>query len=160
VGGDTNEIEEYEGALTPLAARIVRVGPSGWGNVVKLLNNMMFGAINAATAEVFVICRAFGMSPKVFYDTVANSGAATVSGLFKESGSKIVSRNFDPIFAIDLLQKDMMLGIDMARRLGVPLLVSESNQHLNEMAKALKLGKEDSSAVIKVYERFLALGDT
>jgi 3-hydroxyisobutyrate dehydrogenase-like beta-hydroxyacid dehydrogenase len=160
VGGKAEDIEECKEVLALLAANVVNVGPSGWGNVVKLLNNMMFGAINAVTAEVFAICREFGMSPKVFYDTVANSGAATVSGLFRESGSKIVSRNFDPVFTVDLLHKDMTLGIEMARKLGVPLLVSDGNQRVNEIAKALKLGKEDTSSVIKVYEKMLGIEES
>lgn len=160
VGGRAETLEACRGPMARIAKSVVHVGPAGSGSIVKLLNNMVFGAINAATAEVFAICRASGLDPRVFYETVANSGAATVSGLFKESGSKIVTGNFEPMFTVDLLHKDMMLGIGMARRLGVPVLVSESNQNLNEMARLLKLGKEDTSSVIKVYQRLMGPGPT
>lgn len=157
VGGEKGDIEKCRKVIEVLASRIIHVGPSGWGNVVKLLNNMMFGAINAITAEIFAICKKFGMDPKVLYETIANSGAATVSNLFKELGPKILSRDFEPLFTIELLHKDMMLGIEMAKKLGVPLFVSTSNQLLNEIARLMGYGEEDTAAVVKVYERLLNL---
>ncbi len=155
VGGDKKDLEKSRKVLEVLAAKIIYVGPSGYGNIVKLLNNMMFGAINSITVEILTICAKLGMSPKVLYETIANSEAASVSGLFKELGPKILARDFEPLFAIDLLHKDIGLGIQMAKQIGVPLFVSEANQRLNEMAKLMGFGKEDTASVIKVYEKLL-----
>jgi len=154
-GGDKGDLEKARKVLEVLASSIIHVGPSGCGNIVKLLNNMMFGAINSITAEILAICTKLGMSPKVLYETIANSGAASVSNLFKELGPKILNRDFEPLFAIDLLHKDVSLGIKMAKQAGVPLFVSQANQLLNEMARLKGFGKEDTASVIKVYEDFL-----
>ena len=155
VGGDKKDLEKVRKVLEILAAKVIYVGPSGYGNIVKLLNNMMLGAINSVTAEILAICTKLGMSPKVLYETIANSGAASVSNLFKELGPKILDRDFEPLFAIDLLHKDVRLGIQMAKQVGVPLFVSEANQRLNEMARLMGFGKEDTASVIKVYEKLL-----
>ena len=155
VGGDKKDLEKSRKVLEVLAAKIIYIGPSGYGNIVKLLNNMMLGAINSITAEILAICTKLGMSSKVLYDAIADSGAASVSGLFKELGPKILDRDFEPLFAIDLLHKDMGLGIQMAKQIGVPLFVSEANQRLNEIAKLMGFGKEDTASVIKVYEKLL-----
>ncbi len=155
VGGDKKDLEKVRKVLEILAAKIIYVGPSGYGNIVKLLNNMMLGAINSVTAEILAICTKLGMSPKVLYETIANSGAASVSNLFKELGPKILNRDFEPLFAIDLLHKDVGLGIQMAKRVGVPLFVSEANQRLNEMARLMGFGKEDTASIVKVYEMLL-----
>jgi 3-hydroxyisobutyrate dehydrogenase-like beta-hydroxyacid dehydrogenase len=155
VGGDKKDLEKVRKVLEILAAKIIYVGPSGYGNIVKLLNNMMLGAINSVTAEILAICTKLGMSPKVLYETIANSGAASVSNLFKELGPKILNRDFEPLFAIDLLHKDVGLGIQMAKQVGVPLFVSEANQRLNEMARLMGFGKEDTASVVKVYEKLL-----
>jgi len=157
VGGEMEDLAKVRGVLEILAAKVIHVGPAGSGNIVKLLNNMMLGAISSITAEIFAICAKLGMNPRVFYETIANSGAASVSGLFKEMGVKILSRDFEPLFSIDLLHKDVALGIQMAKEGGVPLMVSESNQLLNEMAKLKGFGKEDTSSVIKVYEDLLGI---
>jgi 3-hydroxyisobutyrate dehydrogenase len=155
VGGDKKDLEKVRKVLEILAAKIIYVGPSGYGNIVKLLNNMMLGAINSVTAEILAICTKLGMSPKVLYETIANSGAASVSNLFKELGPKILNRDFEPLFAIDLLHKDVMLGIQMAKQVGVPLFASEANQRLNEMARLMGFGKEDTASIVKVYEKLL-----
>ena len=155
VGGGKKDLEKVRKVLEILAAKIIYVGPSGYGNIVKLLNNMMLGAINSVTAEILAICTKLGMSPKVLYETIANSGAASVSNLFKELGPKILNRDFEPLFAIDLLHKDVRLGIQMAKQVGVPLFVSEANQRLNEMARLMGFGKEDTASIVKVYEKLL-----
>ncbi len=157
VGGDEASLEKARPVLEKLAKRVVLVGPSGHGNVVKLLNNLMFGAINSITVEVMALCAKMGMPPKVFVDLVSESGAATVSNLFKEVGPKVLSRDFTPLFSIALLHKDNALALAMAREAGVPMVLSGATQLLNEMALARGLGKEDTSAAVKVYEDLLNL---
>lgn len=155
VGGDPGALDRVRDVLGTLAKKVVHVGPSGHGNIIKLLNNMMFGAINAVTAEVMALSAAMGVAPRTFYEVVADSGAATVSNLFRELGPKMVNRDFTPLFTIDLLHKDMMLGIGMAQERGVPLFVSGNNQLVNVLSRTKGLGGEDTSAVVKLYEDFL-----
>lgn len=155
VGGHPEALEKVRPVLEKLAAKVIHVGPPGHGNIVKLLNNMMFGAINAVTAEIMAICAKVGMDPKVLYDTIAGSGAASVSKLFIEIGPKMVSRDFQPLFTIDLLRKDLRLALEMAQKAGVPVFVGHANQLLNEMARAKGLGSEDTSSAVKIYEDLL-----
>ncbi|SMB97277.1 3-hydroxyisobutyrate dehydrogenase [Thermanaeromonas toyohensis ToBE] len=155
VGGEVVYLDKVRPILEKLAKKIIHVGPSGHGNIIKLLNNMMFGAINAVTAEIMAICAKLGMDPKVLYDTIATSGAASVSNLFIELGPKMINRDFTPLFTIDLLHKDLKLALEMAQRAGVPVIVGHSNQLVNEMARAKGLGNEDTSSAVKVYEEFI-----
>ncbi|MCL4465675.1 MAG: NAD(P)-dependent oxidoreductase [Chloroflexi bacterium] len=152
VGGDAAALEKARPVLDKVAKRIERVGDSGSGNVVKLLNNLMFGAINAVTAEVMALAAKVDMPPKILFDLIASSGAATVSNLFKELGPKMLARDYSPLFAIDLLWKDNMLALEMAKAYKAPMPLSATMQVLNEMARAKSLGAEDTSALIKVYE--------
>lgn len=149
-GGDAKYIPIAEPALKTFAAKIVHVGPSGQGNAVKLLNNLMFGAINSITCEVFALCTQIGMEPKQFFETISNSGAGTVSKLFQELGPKIVDEDFSTIFSVDNLQKDVGLGILMAQQSGMALPFSQAGQNLNVLGQKAGLGQEDSSAIVKV----------
>jgi len=101
------------------------------------------------------LCAKVDMPPKVLFDLIANSGAATVSNLFKELGPKMLQRDYSPLFAIDLLYKDNMLALEMAKAYKAPLPLSTATQLLNEMARAKALGAEDTSALVKVYEELL-----
>lgn len=152
VGGDENVLEKIRDDFKIIARNINHVGPSGHGNIIKVLNNLMFGAINSITAEVMALSKELGMSPKVLYETIADSGAASVSNLFLEIGPKIVDRDFEPTVTVDIIHENLKLGIDMAKNIKFPLLVTEANQKLNEIAQAKGLGKEDSSSTVKVYE--------
>jgi 3-hydroxyisobutyrate dehydrogenase-like beta-hydroxyacid dehydrogenase len=105
------------------------------------------------TAEVMAICARAGTPPQVFFDMVSGSGAATVSNLFLELGPKMLNRDYSPLFAIDLLCKDNGLALQMASDVGAPAVISRATQMLNEIARAEGLGAEDTSALVKVYER-------
>lgn len=157
VGGQEGVLADARPALEPLAKRIVHVGPSGHGNVVKLLNNLMFGAINAVTAEIMAICAKVAMPPEVLFSTIADSGAASVSNLFLELGPKMLRRDFTPLFAIDLLHKDNALALQMAEEAGAPALLSRATQTLNELARARGIGSEDTAALVKVFEELYAV---
>jgi 3-hydroxyisobutyrate dehydrogenase-like beta-hydroxyacid dehydrogenase len=152
VGGDEKALERAKPVLETFAKKTVHVGASGAGNALKLLNNLMFSAINAVTAEVLAIAAKSDISPKLLYETIDESGAATVSGLFHEAGRKIVERDFDALFAMDLLCKDVRLGIQMAKELGAPPPLTSFVQTLNEITQSRGFGAEDTCALVKVFE--------
>jgi 3-hydroxyisobutyrate dehydrogenase-like beta-hydroxyacid dehydrogenase len=123
---------------------------------VKLLNNLMFAAINAVTTEVLAMCEGVGMDPQVFFSTVVDSGAATVSNLFRELGPKILARDFTPAFSVNLLMKDVRLGMEMAARATIPAVIAPACELLIEMARARGFGAEDTGALVKVFEGLTA----
>jgi 3-hydroxyisobutyrate dehydrogenase-like beta-hydroxyacid dehydrogenase len=155
VGGDAAVVERCRPLLEVIGRKVIHVGPLGAGNTLKLLNALMFSAINVMTSEMMVVAKKSGLAPEVLYKTLAESEAATVSGLFKEVGGKIVARDFSPTFAIDLLCKDNGLAVEMAKACGAPPVVAGVVQTMNELARARGLGAEDTSALVKVYEALL-----
>ena len=54
---------------------MIHIGPSGSGHKVKLLNQLMFGAINAMTAEMMAIASMVGISPASLFETITASQA-------------------------------------------------------------------------------------
>ncbi len=158
VGGDAAVVERCRPLLEVIGRKVIHVGPLGSGHTLKLLNALMFSAINVMTAEMMAIAKKTGLAPEMLYKTLAESEAATVSGLFKEVGAKIIGRDFSPTFAIDLLCKDNGLAVEMAKACGAPPVVAGVVQTMNELARARGLGGEDTSALVKVYEALLDHG--
>ena len=155
VGGRASDLEKCTPVLNLLAAHIFHIGPSGAGNQVKLLNQLMFGAINAMTAEMMAIAERVGVAPKLLYETITASQAGTVSNLFRELGARIVADDYrDPTFSVDLLIKDVQLAVEMARNHGAPPLLAGSVQFLNDAARAQGFGKLDTSVMWKCYRQF------
>src|SRR5512134_1321973 len=137
VGGSAGDLDKCKPVLSALAANIFHIGPSGAGNQVKLLNQLMFGAINAMTAEMMAISEKVGIAPKLLYETITASQAGTVSNLFRELGARIASDDYEhPTCSVDLLIKDVRLAVDMAKEHAAPPVVARSVELLNEIARA------------------------
>ncbi len=157
VGGRQEDIARCSAVLGLLASKIFHIGPSGAGNQVKLLNQLMFGAINAMTAEMMAISEKVGIAPKLLYETVTASQAGTVSNLFRELGARIAADDYaHPTFSVDLLAKDVRLAVEMAKAHAAPPLLARSVEFLNEAARAQGFGPLDTAAMWKCYRRFWA----
>ena len=153
VGGRVKDLEASRQILSVLAKNIFHIGPSGSGNKVKLLNQLMFGAINAITAEMMAVSKRVGIEPGVLYETIAASQAATVSNLFKELGKRISLEDYEnPVFSVELLAKDLRLAVQMAKDNMSPPLLSRSVEFFNELAICHGLGAKDTSVMWKVFD--------
>ena len=157
VGGRKQDLEQCRPILELLAAKIFHIGESGSGNKVKLLNQLMFGAINAMTAEMMAIAEKIGIPPKVLFETISSSQAATVSNLFKELGGRIAAENYEnPTFTVNLLIKDVRLAVEMAKAGDAPPLLGRTVELINEIARAQGFGDSDTSimwkSVRKIWE--------
>jgi len=150
VGGRSQDLDPCRPVLELVAAKIFHIGESGSGNKVKLLNQLMFGAINAMTAEMMAIAEKLGIAPKLLFETISSSQAATVSNLFKELGGRIASENYEnPTFTVNLLIKDVHLAVEMAKAGDAPPVLGRSVELINEIARAQGFGDSDTSIMWK-----------
>jgi len=152
VGGAREDLNRCMEVLSHLATAIIHVGESGTGNKIKLLNQMMFGAINAMTAEMIAVSDKLGIPPSFLFDVITSSQAGTVSNLFRELGSKIRAGDYDePIFSVNLLCKDVRLALEMAEEAGAPPLLTRVVQFVNEVARSQGFGDKDTSIMWKIF---------
>nr|WP_269430872.1 NAD(P)-dependent oxidoreductase [Desulfovibrio sp. TomC] len=150
VGGDIEACRRVEPLLRLIAAHVVHMGDSGAGHKVKLLNQMMFGAINGMTAEMMAVAQKVGIEPGQLYDVITASQAGTVSNLFRELGQRVSDERYgDPTFTVALLAKDVRLGVDMAEQAGAPPLLGRTVDFLNRTSCAQGYGDEDTSVMWK-----------
>ncbi|MET9018412.1 NAD(P)-dependent oxidoreductase [Actinopolymorpha sp. NPDC004070] len=152
VGGTEADLALARPVLEKVASRVIRVGDAGAGSILKLLNNLMFGAINAITAETMAAAERLGLDPQTYYSTLADSGAASVSDLFREIAPKIANRDWAPAFTVDLLAKDNRLGLAVIEEAGITAPVARAVVDLNEEGRAAGLGALDTSALVRLFE--------
>ncbi len=156
VGGDPEIMSQCLGILQVFARNIFYIGPSGSGNKIKLLNQMMFTAINSMTAEMMSVAEKVGIPPKLLYETISASQAATVSGLFKELGKRISAADYEnPTFQVDLLSKDVTLAVQMARQAGASPILTEATQKMNEQAQFNGLGTKDTAVMWQIWQKLV-----
>jgi 3-hydroxyisobutyrate dehydrogenase-like beta-hydroxyacid dehydrogenase len=153
VGGESGALAKARPVLKTMAEKIFHVGSSGAGNRIKLLNQLMFGAINAMTAEMMAIASKSGVSPKLLFETITASQAGTVSNLFKELGKRITENDYDnPTFTVDLLVKDVRLAVQMADDNQAPPLLGRVIDYINAAAQSHGYGNRDTAEMWKLFE--------
>lgn len=150
IGATQGALASARDVLDCYAEQLFEVGGPGAGHTIKLLNQMMFGAINAMTAEMMAASERLGVPPAQLYEIITASQAGTVSNLFKELGGRISEDRYDaPTFSTRLLEKDVRLGLEMARQAGVETELGRVVARMNEQALDRGLGDLDSSAMWK-----------
>ena len=154
VVGETSIINNnLKSILLTFASKIVDAGAIGNGNIIKILNNLMFGAINSITCEVLSLCKDQSVDLNLFFDTISKSGAATTSKLFLELGPKIINDDFSTVFSINNLKKDIQLGLDLSKESKSKLTISENVKKLTDLSISNGFGDEDTSAIFKIYQQ-------
>jgi 3-hydroxyisobutyrate dehydrogenase len=151
VGGNPEALDRARPVLEAVGQTIVHCGPSGAGQLTKLCNQIIVAGNLLAVAEGVHFAKRVGLNPKTTLDVISKGAAA--SWALENLGHRMLNRDFDPMFMIDLQQKDLRLALDQAYANAAPLpgasLVHQlltSNQSANE-------GKQGTQALLKTLER-------
>lgn len=152
VGGPAAVIDQVMGIFNVLGKKVYRVGDVGAGDAIKLVNNLLLGVNMAAVAEAMVVGVKAGLDPQVLLEIISSSSGNSYA-LETKMPNFVMKGNFEPGFAINLQFKDLELATQTGKDLGVPLFLTNLTQQIFEQARAVGLGGEDISAVIKVWEK-------
>lgn len=152
VGGPAAVIDQVMGIFNVLGKKVYRVGDVGAGDTIKLVNNLLLGVNMAAVAEAMVVGVKAGLDPQVLLEIISSSSGNSYA-LETKMPNFVMKGNFEPGFAINLQFKDLELATQTGKDLGVPLFLTNLTQQIFEQARAVGLGGEDISAVIKVWEK-------
>ena len=110
------------------------------------------GAINiSAIVEGFTIGIQAGADPEVMHEVISVSTAN--SFVLQQRGKDYILKDFfEPGFMLDLMKKDVGIGVDLAKALNVPAPLGGPTYQLFAIASRLGAGKLDYSAVCKAME--------
>jgi 3-hydroxyisobutyrate dehydrogenase len=152
VGGDKASYERALPVLQRVGRKIVYAGPVGAGAVVKLMNQLLVGINLAGAAEAMVLGVKAGVDPRLLYETIA-SATGNSSQLERCFPEMILKGNFEAMFSVDLLHKDLSLGVEVGKDNRVRLLLGALAVQVFEEAREAGFGDEDIAAVIRPLER-------
>lgn len=152
VGGDEAAFERARPAFEATGKNIHHVGPSGSGDVIKLVNQMLAAINVAGIAEAFVLGVKAGAKPEVMYEIIKTSTGGSRM-LDADLMGRLIPGNFEPGFALDLMHKDIRLANDLGRELKLRLLLTSTVQQLLQEGQAEGLGPEHYSTIVKVLEK-------
>ena len=154
VGGERDIFEQARPVLEAMGKKenIFYVGPHGSGEVVKIVNNILCGAIAAAIAESFVLGVKAGADVETMAKVIGVSSGASWQ-LANQFPLRAFNGSFQPGFMTDLLHKDLGLALELAAEHQTPVALTALTRQLYEMARAAGYGREDYTSLLKILEK-------
>jgi 3-hydroxyisobutyrate dehydrogenase len=152
VGGTEASFARARPLFEALGRLIVLVGGHGAGQAAKLCNNLIAGTTMAAIAESCAIAVREGIEPGMLYEllTASTGDSRVLRTRFPLAGVEAAhpsSNGFAPLFALDLIAKDLRLARDLAAEHGVDVPVAEAALDSYRAAQRDGRGGLDYSAV-------------
>jgi 3-hydroxyisobutyrate dehydrogenase len=155
VGGEESAFERVEHLLKRLGSTITHCGPSGAGQLTKLVNQIVVSVTNLAVCEALTFARKNGLDGDKTISALA-AGAAT-SWQLVNLGPRMLANDFRPGFTINLQQKDLRLVMQSAEESNTSLPAASLAHQLFTAAQAAGHGKDGTQALFTVVEKLASL---
>jgi 3-hydroxyisobutyrate dehydrogenase-like beta-hydroxyacid dehydrogenase len=150
VGGPEEDFARARPLFEAMGEKIVHVGPHGHGELAKVINNTLAAINAAALGEALTMARAAGLDTDALLQVVkAGSGA---SAMVELKAVPMLEHDFEPLFKLEHMLKDVRHCIAEARALGVELRLAEIAEKLYSEAGEQGFGEQDFAAVVSVAE--------
>ncbi|MGI4953695.1 MAG: NAD(P)-dependent oxidoreductase [Janthinobacterium lividum] len=124
IGGDAADVAAARAVIDALASTAVHVGPSGAGNVAKLVNNMLVAAHMLTTGEAVRLAEAAGVPAEAVLRVV--NAATGRSGISEVHFPRWVMTGTESGFAAGLMRKDVGLAAELVAETGLDLPLSRA----------------------------------
>jgi 3-hydroxyisobutyrate dehydrogenase-like beta-hydroxyacid dehydrogenase len=148
VGGRKETFDRLKPILDDLGPKVTYVGDSGLALSMKIATNLSLAVQMMAFAEGILLAEKSGIKREVAVDVLVNSAIA--SPMVKYRGPFVLKLPDEAWFDCNMMQKDLMLALDMGRALDVPLPTTAVSNEFLTAARGMGLAKEDFAVVFQV----------
>jgi 2-hydroxy-3-oxopropionate reductase len=150
VGGPERAFNTMKPVFDKMGKNVTLVGGNGDGQTTKVANQIIVALTIEAVGEALLFASKAGADPALVRQALMGGFAS--SRILEVHGERMVKRNFEPGFRIELHQKDLNLALEGARTLGISLPSTALAQQLFS-ACAARGGKAwDHSGMVKALE--------
>ena len=122
VGGERKTFEKILPVLTVMGRKILHTGQLGSASVLKVVTNYLASVHLAALGEAWTIAKKSNLD---LTKTFKGIGASSGNSFVHETESQVIlNGSYNINFTMDLVEKDMTLFNNLAKKLGIPLEIS------------------------------------
>lgn len=150
VGGDAETFDRALPIFQAMGRNIVYIGDAGAGQITKACNQIVVAHTVQGVAEALTLAKKSGVDGEKVREALL--GGFAQSKILEVHGQKMLDRNFQPGFKLDLFRKDLniVLQTAMQEKLSLP-----GSAHAAELMNALQAqgkGGLDFISVLTLYE--------
>ena len=151
VGGDQEALEDIRPILQDIAPTVDYVGANGLAAMMKVAVNLNLPVQILAFSESLLLAEKMGISRELATKVLLNSVVA--SPALEYRFPMVLDMPEEPLFDVDMIQKDLKLALDAGAELKVPLPTTAiTNQFLNA-AQGMGLADKDFVILFDILRR-------
>lgn len=147
-GGEAEAVERARPILAAMGKTITHVGPSGSGQAVKAVNQVILAGTYLGVAEGIVLALKAGLDVEQVVGALG--GGAAQSWVLANRSGRMMANDYPLGFKVALHRKDLGIALDLAREMGADLPVTELAAELEDDLVARGHADDDMSALARV----------
>ncbi len=151
VGGRKETFEKVKAILLDIGPKVTHVGGNGQALVLKIASNLSLAVQMLAFSEGVLLAEKSGISREIAVDVLTNS--AIGSPMVKYRGPFVIELPDEAWFNVNMMQKDMLLALELGRKLDVPMPSTAVANEFLTAARGIGLEKEDFAVVFDVLAK-------
>jgi 3-hydroxyisobutyrate dehydrogenase-like beta-hydroxyacid dehydrogenase len=155
VGGDTAAFERVEPILREIGPTVTHVGGNGQAVLMKIATNLSLAVQMLAFSEGVLLAEKGGISRENAVRVM--TGSAIASPMVQYRGPFVLGMPDEAWFDCNMMQKDMVLALDLGRELDVPLPTTATTNEYLTAARGLGLDHHDFAVVFDVLAQLSGL---
>jgi 3-hydroxyisobutyrate dehydrogenase len=150
-GGDEAPYAVAETVIAAYARACRLMGPSGAGQLTKMVNQICIAGLVEALSEGLHFAQKAGLDPKAVVDVISKGAAQ--SWQMDNRSATMAAGTFEFGFAVDWMRKDLGICLDEARRNGANLPVTALVDQFYSEVQKMGGKRWDTSSLVARLEK-------
>lgn len=151
VGGDHQTFERALPILEAIGPKVTHVGANGLAVSMKIATNLSLAVQMLAFSEGVLLAQKSGIARETAVEVLLNSVIA--SPMVKYRGPFVLNMPDEAWFDVDMMQKDLLLALEMGRQLDVPLPTTAITNEMLTTARGMGLAEKDFAILFEALAR-------
>jgi len=151
VGGEKEGFDRAKPLLDDVGPRVTHVGPNGLALSMKIAINLSLAVQMLAFSEGLLLAEKSGIAREVAVDVMTHSVIG--SPMVQYRGPMVLNMPEEAWFDVNMMQKDMLLALEMGRQLDVPLPTTAVTNEMLTAARGMGLAKKDFAILFEALSR-------
>ena len=148
VGGRRETLERVRPILEDIGPKVTHVGDNGLALAMKIAINLSLAVQMLAFSEGVLLAEKSGIARATAVDVLVHSAIA--SPMVQYRGPFVLKQPDEAWFDVNMMQKDMLLALEMGRRLDVPLPTTAVSNEFLTAARGMGMAKQDFAVMFDV----------
>jgi 3-hydroxyisobutyrate dehydrogenase-like beta-hydroxyacid dehydrogenase len=148
VGGRKETFEKVKALLLDIGPKVTYVGENGLALVMKIGTNLSLAVQMLAFCEGVLLAEKSGIARETAVDVLTHSVIA--SPMVQYRGPFVLKQPEEAWFNVNMMQKDMLLALELGRQLDVPMPTTAITNEFLTAARGMGMVEKDFAVLFDV----------